>query len=169
MLADVGGRTDDFGLADVVVFDEDDFEQVADVRVVVDHCAHAVDQVNDRLGHPVSWSSLAAEDGDTRGQLGAFLGAHGLDAEVAVDDTQDVKLLTLVLMETLDLDIEQGLGVDFDARGFEDVFGQTLLVGGLDGSPLGLELLVVDEAFQLVEQGEVLEELVAAELGGDEV
>ena len=43
MLGDVGGRDDDLGFGDVVVFDEDYLEQVADVFVGVDDAADFVD------------------------------------------------------------------------------------------------------------------------------
>ena len=62
MLADVGGWDDDLGFADVVVFDVDDLEEIANVLVVVDDFANTVDQVDDCLCHPVAWSSFATEN-----------------------------------------------------------------------------------------------------------
>ena len=61
VLADVRGRGDDFGLADVVIFNVDDLQKVADVLVVVDDFANAANKVNNGFSHPVAWSGLASE------------------------------------------------------------------------------------------------------------
>ena len=96
MLADVRGWADDLGLADVVVLQVDDLEQVTYVFVIIDDLADAVYKVDDGLGHPVAWRRLAAEDGHARRQLLALVGVHGLDGQVPVDDTKDIELLPLV-------------------------------------------------------------------------
>ena len=56
-----------------------------------------------------------------------------------MDDTEDIHGLALVLVDTLDLDIEHGLGVDSNAEGGLDVCCECLLVIGLGRSPLLLE------------------------------
>ncbi|GJC79271.1 hypothetical protein ColLi_02109 [Colletotrichum liriopes] len=110
VLAQVGSRNDHLGLADVVVLQEDDLEQIANVLVLVDDGTDIVDQMNDLLGHPVARRSLSAKDGDARRRLLAVLGRHGLEGEVTMDDTKDVHLLALVLVDTLDLDVEERRG-----------------------------------------------------------
>lgn len=112
VLRDVGGRNNDLCLRDIVVRDEDNLESIANIRVVVDNITNLVDQVNDGLGHPVTRSSLSTEDGDAGSELLTLLWRHGLDGEVAVDDTEDVHLLTLVLVHTLDLHVEESGRVD---------------------------------------------------------
>lgn len=169
MLAQVGGGDNHLGLADVVVLEEDDLEQVTNLLVLVDDSANVVDQVNDLLGHPVAGSSLSTKDGDARRHLLAVLGRHGLERQVSVDDAKDVHLLALVLVDSLDLDVEERGGIDTDARRGLDVLGQAYLVGVLDLRPLLAELLVVDADLELVQLGEVLEELVAARLGSNEL
>jgi len=151
VLADVGGRGDDFGFADVVVLDEDDFEEVADVFVVVDDLADVVDQMDDGLRHPVAWCGFAPEDGDPRSELLPLFRSHGLDGQVAVDDAEDVELLPFVFVYALDLDVEQGHRVDADSCRVHDVLRQTDLVGVFDLLPFFPEVLVVDETLEFVQ------------------
>ena len=62
VFADVRGRTYDLTLADVVVWDEDDLQQVSHILVVIHHRTDTVDQMNDRLGHPVAWCRFPGKD-----------------------------------------------------------------------------------------------------------
>lgn len=125
--------------------------------------------MDNSLRHPVARSSLATEDGDTWSKLLPLLWGHLLDGEVSVNDSEDVELLSLVFMYTLDLNVEERLGVDADTSSLQDVLGKSDLVGILNLCPLLLELLVIDKVLKLVEKGQVLQELVAAKLGGDEL
>ena len=106
VLADVRGRGDDFGFADIVVFNVDDLQKVTDVLVIVDDFANAANKVNDGLSHPVAWSGLPSEDRHTRSEFLTLFGAHCFDRQVSVNDTEDVELLPLVLVYALDLNIE---------------------------------------------------------------
>ncbi len=56
-----------------------------------------------------------------------------------MDDTEDIHRLALVLVDTLDLDIEHGLGVDGNAEGGLDVCCERLLIICLGRGPLLLE------------------------------
>ncbi len=82
-------------------------EEVADVRVGVDDGADAVDEAHDLLGGVVGGRGLAAKDGDAGHHLGPLLGGGRLDGVVAVDERQDVEVLALVLVDTLDLHVVQ--------------------------------------------------------------
>jgi hypothetical protein len=62
VLTDVAGRADDFCLADIVVLDKNDLEQIANILVVVHDIANLVNEMDDGLCHPVSRRSLATED-----------------------------------------------------------------------------------------------------------
>ncbi|RMZ70021.1 hypothetical protein GMOD_00000054 [Pyrenophora seminiperda CCB06] len=168
VFANVAGRANDLCFADVVVGQIDDLEDVAHVFVVVDHLADLVDEMNDRLGHPVSWRSFASEDCNTRRQLLALLGRHGLDLEIAMDDTKDVQLLALVFVNTFDLDIEERVWVDLDAIVLHDVLCKSHLVGMLDVAELLTELLVIDKGLELVEQREILQKLVSTQFGSNQ-
>ena len=78
--------------------------------VLLDELLQAEDQVNDPLGHDIGGGGLRAEQDGNRplGQLAP------LDLQILVDDIQGVHLLPLVLVEPLDLDVEDGLGVQLN-------------------------------------------------------
>ena len=61
---------------------------------------------------------------------------------------QDVQVLTLVLVEVLDLDIEQRFGIHRDPGLLPDEPGQPRLVVLLDPAPAGLEFGIVGQPFQ---------------------
>ena len=101
--------------------------------------------MDDSLCHPVAWGSFASENGHAWLELLTLFRAHGLDGEIAVDDAENVELLTLVLMYTLDLYVKERFRVDGDACGFLDVPSQADLVIILDRLPLFLEFFVIKE------------------------
>jgi len=169
VLTDIRGRGNDLTLGHIVVLDEDDLERIANLRIVVDDSANFVDKMDDTLSHPVAGSSLATKDGDSRLHLLSLFGRHGLESQIAVNDTEDVKLLTLVLVNTLDLDIEQSCRVDLYAGSILDVVGKASFVGILDVLESLTELLVIGVGLNLVQEGKVLEEVVATKLGSDEL
>lgn len=169
MLTDIAGRDNDLSLADVVVFHENNLKQITNLLIVVDDLADLVDQVNNRLGHPVPRRSLASEDANSGLHLLPLLWLHVLELEIAMDDAEDIELLSLVLVDTLDLDVEQAGWVDRDAVGFLDVLRKPDFVRVLDLLELLAEFFVVNECLQLVEQREVFQEVVTAEFAGDEL
>jgi hypothetical protein len=59
-LRNIIGRDDDFREGHVVVGDEDDLEEVADVLVRVDDRANAVNEADDPLGHIIARGGLTA-------------------------------------------------------------------------------------------------------------
>lgn len=168
MLRDIARRGDYLGLADIVVCEEDDLKQVADIRVVVHDIANLVDEMDDSLRHPVPWRCLATKDRHPRSELLPLLGRHGLDLQVSVDDTEDVELLTLVLVDTLHLHIEQSCRVDGDAVVLLDVLRQSYLVRIFDLTELLSEFLVVNKSLELAKQREIFEEFVTAKFRSDQ-
>ncbi len=64
-----------------------------------------------------------------------------------MDDAEDIKLLSLVLVYTLDLDIEERVGVDTNTSGLFDVLCQPNLVSKLNLLPLFLKFLVINVVF----------------------
>lgn len=169
VLAQIRGRSDNLSLAHIVVGQEDDLEEVADITVVVHHGSDGVDQMNNLLRHPVAGSSLASEDGDTRDNLLSLLRRQGLQSEVSMNDTKDVELLALVLMDSLDLHVEKRRWVHSNAGGSLDELSKSYLVGVLDLGPLLAEFLILSILLELVESCQVLEETIAATLGRDEL
>lgn len=169
MLADIRSGNDHLGLADVVILEEDDLEQIANVLVIVDDGSDSVDQVNNLLGHPVARSSLATKDGNSGLELLPLLRRKRLEGKVAVDDTKDVHLLALILVDTLDLDVKEGRGVDIDTGSVLDVLGEADLVGILNLGPLLTEIGIVLVVLDLGQLSQILEEVVATSLAGDEL
>jgi len=43
VLADVGSRYDDLALADIVILNEDDLQEITDIRIVVDNLSYSAD------------------------------------------------------------------------------------------------------------------------------
>lgn len=162
MLADVTCRADNLSFTDIIVLQEDDLQQVADIRILVDHLTNLVDEVDHGLRHPVSRCGLASKDGDAWSELLLLLGRHLLDLKVAVDYTKDIQLLTLVLVNALDLHIEKCSGVDGDAVVLLDVLCKSHLVRVLDLAELLPEVLVIDERLELMQESQVFQEFMTA-------
>jgi len=68
-----------------------------------------------------------------------------LDALVESEDVEHLEVLALVLVDALDENVKQGIGVDGDVKGLEDIGSEPLLVVVLDGAPLAREFRVVDQ------------------------
>lgn len=169
MLADIRSGTNHLRLAHVIVLQENDLEQIANIIVLVDHRADRIDQMNNLLGHPVPWRGFTTKDAHTRHLRLSLLRRHSLERQVTMNHTKDVELLALILVDTLNLHVKQGRWVDNHARSVLDVLRQAHLVGVLDLCPLLAELLIVDMLLQLTQERQVLEELIPAALGGDEL
>ena len=58
-------------------------------------------------------------------------------------------MLALVLMDALDLDVEQPVGIELDTGICADVSGEALLVGTLNGAPVAQEGSILDMGFEL--------------------
>ena len=81
-----------------------------------------------------------------------------------MNDTENVQLLSLVLVYTFDLNIEECFGIDANACRVHNVLRQADFVGILDLLPFLFEIFIVKEVFQFVKLGQVGEELIAAQL-----
>ena len=128
LLGDITGRDQPFRHRHIVIFHHDDFEPGADLRIVVYDLLQAQNQVNDILGNHIGGSGFCPEN--RRNRSGRNLA--GLDFQVLVNDTEGVQLLALILMETLDLDIKDGIRADFQILRFFQVCAQSFLVFLLD-------------------------------------
>ena len=84
--------------------------------------------MNDILCNHVSRGCLGAENhGDRTGRL-----LSCLDLEIFVDDIQRIHLLSLVLVQTLDLDIVNGIVIQHDSLCFCKIIFQLSLSAVLD-------------------------------------
>lgn len=78
---------------------------------------------------------------------------HALDLLVAVHNAEHIEQLALVLMDTFDLNIHEGVGVEGDPCQLLNLLGSLLLGLQLHGLPFALELLVVSLCLQTLQQG----------------
>ncbi len=169
MLAQVGRRGDDLRLTHVVILDKNDLEQIPDIFVLVDHFAHAADEMDNGFGHPIPRSSFAAKNRDPWHHLLALFRAHGFDFQVTVNHAQDVQLLAFVFVDPFHLDVEQRMGIDLDASGIHNVLRQSDFVGMFDIPPLFLEVLIIRVWLKFIEQRQVRQEFVAPNFRCDEL
>ena len=162
LLGDVGGGHEVLGHGDTVVFDVDDFDAALDVGVVVDDVGQVDDEADDLFRHVVTGSGLRAED------VGAGREVHvrvGLQHQVVVDDLIDIEVLSLVLVETFDLNVEEGVGVDDETLFLLDVSGKGLFVLAFDLAKGVEDLFVVRKLAEFAEFLSVGNEAVPDEFG----
>ena len=108
--------------------------------------------MDDVLGDDIGRGGLGPED---HGQGTAGL-VPGLDLLVLPDQVQGVHLLALVLVQALDLDVENGVGVRLYPGLLLQVPAQGLLVFVLDGHQVLQRLLILLEGQQLLKLCRVL-------------
>ena len=109
--------------------DEDDLDAAVDVLVVVHQFTNGVDELDDGLGADVAGGSLRTEDEHAVRGIQRRVVLH---AEVQVQDVEGVEQLTLILVQTLDLNVEDRVGIDLDTLALLDPRGEVDLVGVLD-------------------------------------
>merc|ERR1719321_1822587 len=164
VLAELAPRDDHFCQRHVVIGEENELEQPAEIGVVVHHVAHGRDELDDALGQVVAGRSLAPYDADPGHLLRTLLRGHFLELGVPVDDAEHVQNLSLVLVDALNLDIIQGVSTHLFARDLKDLLLQAELVFGLHLAPLRLKVGVLRAALQALEQGHVRDPLLRPEL-----
>lgn len=82
---------------------------------------------------------------------------------------QDVHELTLVLVDTLDLDIKESIGANIDVTTVLDQLGQTDLVVALDRHPVLSELYILNLGRQSLQKREIFEPFFAAQALRDQL
>lgn len=81
---------------------------------------------------------------------------------IQVNVLQDVHELALVLVNTFDLDIKEGIGADCDIAASLDQLCQANFVGALDRDPLLPELGIIHLVVETLQKSEILEPLVVS-------
>lgn len=160
MLRHLGSWNNDLSAGHIVVWQENDLQQVSDLVVAVDSLGNRGDQFDDGLGVVVTWSSLSTNANDSWHESVFSLVGRGVqNGEVSVDNVKDVHKLSLVLVNSLDLNVKHGVDWNIvSSLGF-DPGGQSSLVLLLDINELILELLVGGvrhQVSQVVESGDPL-------------
>ena len=99
---------------------------------------------------------------------GSLLELHAgvlFELVIQVHNMQDVEELSLVLVQSLDLYVEDRSGIDFDSVVLEDVLGQTDFVLVLDVHELLLRLGVIRIDLQFLHVGQICDPLIADLIG----
>jgi len=152
MLGHVGRRDQVLGQGARVVRQELDPQLAAGRRVVVHHPADAGDELDDVLGQVVRRGRLAGEQDSARRHVQARVGPQPVVPDHHLDGVQE---LSLVLVDALDLDVEDGVRVERDARGGLDPVHEPGLGGPLGRQELVLEAGVVGQHVHLAQAGHV--------------
>ena len=147
MLGDVSGGDHALGGGDVVVLDHDNLQVGSHVGVVCNPLRQRQDQMDDVLRDGVGGGRLAAkDDGDGVLRLIAVL-----DVEILPDDVEREHLLALVLVDTLDLNIDDGVGGNGHTLLERHELAHDGLGLGLGGSQALKNVLVVGELGKLAQ------------------
>lgn len=151
MLRELGSWDNDLSARNVVVWQEDDLKKVSNLWVVVYLEGNGGNQLDDSLGVMVTWGSFTTDHDNSWDEFVSSLVLWGIeDCEISVNDIKDVHELSLVLMNSLNLDIEHRITGDFETGSFLDPcskFGFVLL---LDGNEFLLEGFIASIWFELV-------------------
>ena len=139
LLGNIRSRNDVLGGRDIVVVNENNLDAVIDIRIIVDQVGNGVNQLDDSLCADVAGGSLRTEDEDSLGNIQSRV---VLDAEVQIQNVERIEQLTLVLVQTLDLDVVNCIRVDLDALAVLDPCGKVNLIRMLDLSQTSVELRV---------------------------
>jgi len=162
MLGQLSGWDDDLGAGNVVVWQEDHLQEIADLVVAVYLLGNGSDQLDESLGVVVTWSGLTTDADNSWDEAVLSLVGWGVeDGKISMDDVEDVHKLSLVLMYSLNLDIEHDVlsARDIVAGPFLNPSGELALVLLLDSDELVLELSVGSvwhQLSQVVESGDPL-------------
>jgi hypothetical protein len=201
VLRDVRSRDDDLRKRNRVVREEEELKDIPNLLVGVDDLGDGHNETNDEFGGVIAGCGLclgrehmdsqhwpnnskqtsrltSGKDDDTRNDFFALGRSHLLEHEVAVDDTEDVHLLPLVLVQPLDLagvggrktsvsakmkvtyndlHIKECVCVDLGAELGVDEVGEPLLVFLLDLRERLTERLVIELLLEALKQVEVFE------------
>ncbi len=149
----IGGGDDLLGEGDPVVRREHDPQAAVDVGIVVDHIGDTVDEPDDEFGHVIGGRRLGAENKASRHNIHLRI---GLDPLVQHDDVHDVEQLSLVLVKSFDLDIEERFDVEGDTAEPIELDRKITLVGALYRQELVLKTLVVGKHAKIVQPVEIL-------------
>ena len=157
LLGNIGSGDNMLGVGAVVVLHKDHPELIGHLGVVVDHLGDPVDIADDGLGPGVAGGGLGTEDEHGGMEIGQFA---VLQAEIDIHNGQGVHQLTLVLMEPLDLNVKDEVGIQLSAFLLGDDLAQLLLLLMLDGIELAHHV-VIDHGLQICQTVQILQEVAA--------
>ena len=164
LLAQIGGGDDALGDGDAVVRDEDDLQLATDAGIMVHLRGEGVDGVDDVFGEVVAGSGLGTENEDTRGDVEVRVVE---ELAIQTDDVDEIEMLALVFVQSLDLHIEERIGADADAAAILNDLGEAHFVAAFDVVEALLEGAVGGEFFEAAELRGVFEPAGADGLGDE--
>lgn len=110
MLGEFGSWDNDLSARHVVIWQEDDLEEISNVVVVVDLEGDGSDKLDDSLGVMVTWGSFTTDHDNSWDEFVSSLVLWSIeDCEISMNDIKDVHELSLVLVNSLNLDIEKSI------------------------------------------------------------
>ena len=149
----IGRRKDHFSIGHPIVFDEDDLDPPFDGRVVIDHLCYGIDQFDDPFCHIVSFGRLAPDDKGP-GKKASVLRVLP-DPVIAVNDVEDKEHGPLELVNSLDLNVIDGVRVNFHAVFCQNIFCQTDFVAVSDLHELHPGFLIICVSSHFPDPGEI--------------
>ena len=157
LLGNIRGGNQLLRLGHVIVLHHHQLQVRAHLRIIVDELLQAQEQMDDVLCNGVGRRRLRAENhGD-----GALRQIALLDLLIFVNGVQRVHLLSLVLVETLDLDVKNRIFIDVHILRLLQVLFQVRLGFLLDFSNAVQNRFVILISHQLFQLGRVLHKIRA--------
>mmetsp|Transcript_3078 Transcript_3078/g.14491 ORF Transcript_3078/g.14491 Transcript_3078/m.14491 type:complete len:324 (+) Transcript_3078:171-1142(+) len=117
----------------------------------------------------ISSSSLSTNNAHAGNAFLLFSGGHSFDSVVPADDREYVHKLSLVLVNTLDLNVEHGIRANFNPKLFLDPLGNTLLVSALRLAELPLHVSAINKLLKAAAKFIVGNPLVSLQPSGDDL
>jgi hypothetical protein len=154
VLADFGSRDDDFGIGDTVVGEIDDLKESTNLLMIVNNICDAVDEFDDSFGIDIPRGSLTTNEYGSWEDLESIFRGGIKNLKVSMNDVESIHQLSLVLVNSLHHDIEDGVLIDCDVAVSLHPLRQSRLVHLLHLNPLLLELwiiLILGESAQLLQ------------------
>ena len=163
LLVDIRSRNDLLSVRYIVVGYEYDFHLLVYFRIVINKICDLVDVLDDRLCSCITRSSLCAENERSRGEVRqlAFL-----QTEIDRHDGECIHELSLVLMQTLYLNVKHEVRIDPYAVMLLNKLSKLFLLLIFDTVEL-VNCFVIDLAFQTLEVIKISDPLLADEVGDE--
>ncbi len=125
LFADICRRHESFRHGNIIIFKIDNLESALHVGIIIYKIRQGTDKTDYLLSHKVARCSFCGED-----ICVGYIVTIGVFFyfKVLCDNVQSVKMLTLVLVKSLDLNVEYRIGIKLDARSFFNVLGECLFI-----------------------------------------
>ena len=114
MLANLRPRDEQLGEGDVVVGQKEELDVVPGIGIIVDGGTDIIGEGDHALGDIVGAGRFASDNNDAGLDLLFLLWGHLLELLVLENDGENIEVLSLVLVDSFDLDIQEGVAVVYD-------------------------------------------------------